>query len=1146
MPRPSRPSRPSLRVAARALTAAGAALATAVAAAGTPGVALAASSAPAVPTVFMTQVIDPDTGSTLRRAVQSRAADAGAGGVEVVSIGPAAAEDYNAMGYRVLDDHLYGIVLFGNELVQVDPADGAVTSLGPVTGLPVPSSEPYAAGAFGGGADADVLFIKEASPASDVYAIDVASRTVTATIDPTQDFNAIDLTWAEDHLWGVENASGTKTLVRLDVTDGTVTRIATGSVFPTGDTSGYGAAWTYGNGNLAFSNNGSGAITQVRVGDPAGPVPTVTRISTIAGPSTNSNDGATSPSTPADLRLTVTPPAPAAPASPISWRVTVTNTGPGGSSGAVFRFDVPAGVTGLGVPTGCTLTGTRVQCVSGELAAGASDSYDFTATSPAGATVGSSSVITVIGNEADPAANTAALVVTPAPRALSSTGPGPDQQSVPSGVPTGGTARLLDADGGQVTSLAVSGEGTYAVAGSSFTFTPQLGWTGTAPPADFVLTAADGNTGTGTYTATVTPPAAPVAGHHTSTGVGTAPQSTAVTPAPAGGDLTLLDADGSPATTRTVPGGTYALDATAATITFTPVLGFAGSPAPVAYRVTDAYGQSDDGDHQPAVTAPAGPAAAPFTSSGVGTAPQSPATPVTVPGGGSVTLLDAGGHPVTTVAVADEGTYTLDAATGVLSFTPVLGFQGPATAADYRVTDAYGQSAASTYTATVTAPSGPTAPALTSTGVGTAPQGVTVAVPPSGTVALLDADGDPVTSLTGPEGGYVLDATTGAVTFTPALGFTGVATAVDYRVADAYGTPAVGTYTATVSAPAPPVVPDRTSSGPVASAQETTVTLPDGGVLVLLDGSTPRTSLAVPGQGTYAVRGADRVRFVPAAGFSGRAAPVTLRVTDAYGRAVTATWTASVVPPAAPPAPVVTSSGTGTQAHTVTLPVPPGGTVTLLDGRTPVTTLVVPREGTYTLDPATGVLSFAPAVGFSGTAAGVAYRVTDAYGQTATGTAVPSVARPPAPQVPRMSTAGQAGASQRATAIPVPAGGSVTLVDAGGAAVDTVVVAGQGTYSLDPTTGVVTFTPVAGFTGEASPVTYRVTDAYGQVVEATYTATTEPSPTAPVPAPAPVPPPAPALARTGTDPAPLVSLAAGLVVGGAVLLLAGRRRARAA
>ncbi len=67
---------------------------------------------------------------------------------------------------------------------------------------------------------------------------------------------------------------------------------------------------------------------------------------------------------------------------------------------------------------------------------------------------------------------------------------------------------------------------------------------------------------------------------------------------------------------------------------------------------------------------------------------------------------------------------------------------------------------------------------------------------------------------------------------------------------------------------------------------------------------------------------------------------------------------------------------------------------------------------------------------------------------------------------------------------------------------------------------------------------------------ATVVATTESPPTAPVPAstPAPVPAPAPAaaLARTGTDPAPLVSLAAGLVVGGAVLLLAGRRRARAA
>ena len=41
-------------------------------------------------------------------------------------------------------------------------------------------------------------------------------------------------------------------------------------------------------------------------------------------------------------------------------------------------------------------------------------------------------------------------------------------------------------------------------------------------------------------------------------------------------------------------------------------------------------------------------------------------------------------------------------------------------------------------------------------------------------------------------------------------------------------------------------------------------------------------------------------------------------------------------------------------------------------------------------------------------------------------------------------------------------------------------IAGQGTYSIDADTGVVTFVPVAGFVGTADPVRYLVTDATGK------------------------------------------------------------------
>ena len=49
----------------------------------------------------------------------------------------------------------------------------------------------------------------------------------------------------------------------------------------------------------------------------------------------------------------------------------------------------------------------------------------------------------------------------------------------------------------------------------------------------------------------------------------------------------------------------------------------------------------------------------------------------------------------------------------------------------------------------------------------------------------------------------------------------------------------------------------------------------------------------------------------------------------------------------------------------------------------PVTTLTIPSQGTYVLDPVTGVITFTPALGFQGTATPVTYRITDFYAQIA-------------------------------------------------------------------------------------------------------------------------------------------------------------------
>jgi CshA-type fibril repeat protein len=167
--------------------------------------------------------------------------------------------------------------------------------------------------------------------------------------------------------------------------------------------------------------------------------------------------------------------------------------------------------------------------------------------------------------------------------------------------------------------------------------------------------------------------------------------------------------------------------------------------------------------------------------------------------------------------------------------------------------------------------------------------------------------------------------------------------------------------------------------------------------------------------------------------------------------------------------------------------------VTLLDGHGDPAMTVTVAHGTYVLDPATGTVSFVPIGGFVGTPDPVDYQVMDAYGQTATGTYQPLVTAPPPPRPSPSPAAGPTtskgapGVAQQAQ-VTVPAGGSIVLLDADGYAVTELVVPGVGTFSVAPT-GVLTFTPTAGYTGTGTSVRYRIADAYGQTTLGTYSVT---------------------------------------------------------
>jgi CshA-type fibril repeat protein len=455
-----------------------------------------------------------------------------------------------------------------------------------------------------------------------------------------------------------------------------------------------------------------------------------------------------------------------------------------------------------------------------------------------------------------------------------------------------------------------------------------------------------------------------------------------------GATVQLRDGDTTLATTQTDAEGGYSfalLYPGSYTVAFSDI---AQSTAPATQGTS--ITRSGSAIVDAAYTGPPPPPAAPdLTSAGVAVTPQY--ADVTVPTGDSVTLLDAADGPQTTITQS-SGTYELDPDTGRITFTPTFGFHGPAVAVRYRLSDAYEQSTVGTYTPTVNKPDGPVAPALTSTDVGLTPQHADVTIPSEGSVTLLDASDGTQTTITQSSGTYELDPDTGRITFTPVFGFHGPAVAVRYRVTDAYEQSAEGTYTPTVNPPGGPTAEALTSTGVGTAHQSVSVVLPANGTLHLLAGNAETSSLS-DATGHYAVLGAT-ITFAPVVGFHGTAAGVQYRVRDAYDEVADASYTPSVTPPPAPNAHPLTSHGVGTATQTVTVAGASGAVVRLL-GATghEVATVTKPNQGTYVL---TGVtITFTPQDGFAGVATGVVFRLRDAYGQTSDAAYTPTVTAPP-------------------------------------------------------------------------------------------------------------------------------------------------------
>jgi CshA-type fibril repeat protein len=490
------------------------------------------------------------------------------------------------------------------------------------------------------------------------------------------------------------------------------------------------------------------------------------------------------------------------------------------------------------------------------------------------------------------------------------------------------------------------------------------------------------------------------------------------------------------------------------------------------------------------------------------------------------------------------GVYTVDPVTGVISFTPTNNWTGTATAVTYQVTDSTNQTASSTYTPTVY--SKPSASDDTSSGAYDTNQTISPfgndtysASSPvlASSLKLCGSNETPntctQTSLTvAGEGTYTVNSD-GTVTFNPLETFKGTATSVTYQAVDILGQYISATITPSVIAPTAPTATSETKSvlrgGSVAF---TTITGTSGlatGTQLQTSGAT-KTCLYIPttttcdadnvvyisGQGTFTLNPTTGVvtYVADADATAGTKTAITYRVTDITGQTATSTLT-----PVVPPAPTASSeTSTGNYQATQTIrpltndaagdpSAPLVTTSVLLCGISPSetspnctqTSLSVAGEGTYTVNN-DGSVSFNPESTFTGTATAVNYQVSDSLGQVATSTITPTVRTPPDARADVSS--GNYDTNQTINPLTNDVAGSGALdtttvklcgISPAQVAPDctqtSLTVAGEGTYTVNATTGVVTFDPLPTFTGTATPITYQVSDVYGQTDSATITPT---------------------------------------------------------
>jgi uncharacterized repeat protein (TIGR01451 family) len=325
---------------------------------------------------------------------------------------------YNGIGYDTVNNYLYGINLSTaggipvDDIIQVG-SDGVPND----TGVNLPNATVI--GAWDPAND-NVYFVSNNAGVEALQPFDPATNTLGTPVPVSGGALPPDLTYAQGYFWGW----GTGQITRVNPATGVITTFpGTSSLFPNcfgaPACGGAGADWTYGNGNLGFNEN-QGEIYQISITNGGSANPTFKLISQQPGPASGNIDGAANPGLPTDLVMHKTASSQIPDGGKVTYTFTVTNNGPGDSSGYTISDPLPAGLSNpTTTSTGCSIANDTVTCVSANPLAHGQTSAPVTVTGtvPNPFVTPITNTATVTANEADPDPTNNSSSITSTPQA---------------------------------------------------------------------------------------------------------------------------------------------------------------------------------------------------------------------------------------------------------------------------------------------------------------------------------------------------------------------------------------------------------------------------------------------------------------------------------------------------------------------------------------------------------------------------------------------------------------------------------------------------------------------------------------------------------------------------------------------------------